>query len=41
VGYVKINDNATDVAVKTMITYIPQGNLVDLRTNDGVSRRIF
>ena len=35
------NTNATDVAGKTMITYIPQENLVDLRTNDDVPRRIF
>ena len=35
------NINATDVAGKTMITYIPQRNLLVLATNDGVSRRIF
>ena len=29
-------DNATNVAVKTMISYIPQGNLLDLVTNDGL-----
>ena len=27
------NTNATDVAVKTMIIFIPQGNLLDLVTN--------